>query len=146
MFAIVKCQVVALAMQTVLAGGVEFDPADRFEARGGVRASWEGRAEIHLALDDEGKISFDSPCQLHLDGKVRIETEDLQLEADRLSFETTSGRLILESRAPDGARLSVRARGGGFALRVVGRRLLFRFPEKSLQVEGLGSVQMLRRR
>ena len=142
MIAIFKSHVAALVVQAMLAGTLELDQADERQQHGEIRATWAGTAEIQLALDEEGEISFDSPFQLRLDGKVKIEAEHFQLQADRLSCNSAAGCLSLEAREADGVQLLLRTPGNGQTLHVVGRKLQFRSRDKRLLVEGAGFLRL----
>ena len=142
MLGIVNSHVVALVVQAMLARTPGVGHANEGPETGKILATWAGKAEIELARDEDGEISFDSPFQLRLDGQVKIETEDFQLRADRVSYDSASGCLILEAGEADGAQLSLRAPDGRQSLRVVGRRLLFRFRDKTLMAEGAGALRV----
>ena len=132
MLGIVNSHVIALVVQAVLASTLGVDHVDEGPETGKVIATWTGKAEIQLELDEEGEISFDSPFQIRLDGNVKMETEHFQLRAERVSYDSASGCLTLEASEADGAQLSLRAPDGKQSLRVVGRKLLFRFRDKNL--------------
>jgi hypothetical protein len=142
MLGIVNSHVVALVFQAVLASTLGVDHVDEGPETGKVLATWAGKAEIQLELDEEGEISFDSPFQLRLDGNVKMETEHFQLRAERVSYDSASGSLILEASEADGAQLSLRTRDGRQSLRIVGRKLLFRFHDKTLVAEGRGVLHL----
>ena len=142
MLGIVNSHVVALVFQAVLASTLGVDHVDEGPETGKVLATWAGKAEIQLELDEEGEISFDSPFQLRLNGNVKMETEHFQLRAERVSYDSASGSLILEASEADGAQLSLRTHDGRQSLRIVGRKLLFRFRDKTLVAEGRGVLHL----
>jgi lipopolysaccharide assembly outer membrane protein LptD (OstA) len=142
MLGIVNPHLVALVAQAMLASTLGVDHADEGPETGKVLATWAGKAEIQLELDEEGEISFDSPFQIRLNGNVKMETEHFQLRAERVSYDSASGSLILEAGEADGAQLSLRAPDGSQSLRIVGRKLLFRFRDKTLVAEGGGALHL----